>query len=138
MKPIERLALYFKQCNIKFSLVEKSIGIANGYLGKQVKNQSSIGSDILEKICKAYPKLNPTWLLTGNGPQQILEDGTTKNNDAGSNETSLQPIPGTIQKEIELYKLQIESLTTQVDFLRREIKMQNEIIVLLRASNNGQ
>jgi hypothetical protein len=127
MKPIERLALYLRQHKIRYSTAEKEAGIANGYLGKQVRSNASIGSDILEKICTAYPKLNPAWLLTGNGNEEL---------DAAAKDKTIHPLQtessaGT--KQEELYKLQIEGLLAQVNHLKQEIKLQDEIIQMLRS-----
>lgn len=118
MKPIERLGMYFKRNKIMFSTVERAIGLGNGYLSRQIKNQGSIGSDILEKICLTYPKLNTTWLLTGKGEPEITTAATERNiNDV---------------EQVDLYSRQIDNLSEQVELLKQEIKLLKGIIEVQR------
>jgi len=67
MKTIERLKQFIDYKNISLNAFDNSIGASTGYIGKQIKNKASIGTDIVEKILKIYPDLNPEWLLTGRG-----------------------------------------------------------------------
>jgi hypothetical protein len=67
MKLIDRLAAYLLEKDISPYAFEKKIGLANGYLGKQLKVSGSVGSDILEKIANTYTDLNIDWLITGRG-----------------------------------------------------------------------
>lgn len=65
MKAINRLDSYLKKHGISYNAFEKSINASNGYIGKSVKNNSSIGSDVLEKIAEVYPDIDILWLVTG-------------------------------------------------------------------------
>lgn len=67
MKLIERLRIYIEHKGISYNSFDKSIGASNGYIGKQLKNNASIGSDIIEKISETYKDLNIEWLITGSG-----------------------------------------------------------------------
>lgn len=67
MRVIDRLQEYLTRKNISPYIFEKSCGIANGYLSKQMKGKGSIGSEIINKIKEKYKDLNITWLLTGEG-----------------------------------------------------------------------
>lgn len=71
---INRLKLFIDHKGISLNAFDKSINAGNGYTGRQIKNQASIGSDILEKIFSTYPDLNINWLFTGNG-SMTLDDG---------------------------------------------------------------
>lgn len=122
MKPIERLGLYLKQNKIMFSTVEKATGLGNGYLSRQIKNQGSIGSEILEKICLSYPSLNTLWLLTGKGEPEIT-DNANQNSSVGF-------------EQVDLYSRQIENLSEQVELLKQEIKLLKGIIDLQRKKLN--
>jgi transcriptional regulator with XRE-family HTH domain len=129
MKPIERLALFCKLNKIRYSAVERNVGIANGYLSKQVNSKASIGSDILEKICNTYPDLNPAWLLTGRGEPKLI--------DGGSGEPSVYPNESDLLKlvrneHLELYKGQIVNLSAHIELLKREIVLLNNTIDYLR------
>lgn len=73
MKPIERISMYLKFKNITPHSFEKKIHLSNGYFSKQLRNQGSVGSDILIKINEAYIDLDILWILTGRG-QMILDE----------------------------------------------------------------
>ena len=66
-KAIDRLQSYLKAKGVSLNSFDKSIGAANGYIGKQIRNSGSIGSDMVEKIHRIYTDLNLNWLLTGEG-----------------------------------------------------------------------
>lgn len=65
MTTIERLQYYLEYKELSMDSFDFTIGKEHGYIRKQIKNKSAIGSDILECIFLWYPDLNPTWLLTG-------------------------------------------------------------------------
>lgn len=62
---IDRLEVFIKSINLSRRVFEQNIGIANGYIGKQLKSKGAIGSHILKKILIQHPELNITWLITG-------------------------------------------------------------------------
>lgn len=124
MKPIERLAIYCKQYKLHYSSIEDKVDIAKGYLSRQIKNQASIGSDILERIFNAYPAINPTWIFTGKGEPQlkgINVDAMTSNPDIASDDY------------FDIYRQQIESLSGHIELLKKEIVLLNNTISLLRS-----
>lgn len=65
MKTVHRLVEYIKFKNISFNKFDESIGASTGYISRMANNNSSIGSDIIERIVKIYPDLNLIWLITG-------------------------------------------------------------------------
>ena len=67
MKPIERIAIYLEFKSITPHAFEKRIKLSNGYFSKQLRNQGSVGSDILIKIYEHYSDINMLWVLTGEG-----------------------------------------------------------------------
>lgn len=67
MKFIDRLVIYIETKGISLNAFDKSIGTANGYIGKQIKNSASIGADIIEKIVSVYTDLSIEWLISGKG-----------------------------------------------------------------------
>ena len=72
MKIIERLKKYIEYKCISLNAFDKSIGSSNGYIGRQIKNEASIGGDIIEKISCIYTDLSLEWLIAGNG--EMLKD----------------------------------------------------------------
>jgi transcriptional regulator with XRE-family HTH domain len=59
--------------NISINSFAKKVGASNSYFNKLIKNSTTIGSDKLECILKAYPEINPVWLISGKG-KMILDD----------------------------------------------------------------
>lgn len=132
MKPIQRLEWYLKHKKIKFGTLERALELGTGYISKQVKRGGSIGSDILEKICNAYPALNPTWLLTGRGEPELETGAATGNaaaqfaseNQQGISFDRLKMIdnlPITDKEKYELCKLFAEKMILQVNLLEQEL-----------------
>lgn len=78
MKIIERLGEYIHFKGISLNSFDKAIGMSNGYIGKQIKNKASVGSNIIGKISCVYKDLNIEWLITGNG-EMIKQDTETPN-----------------------------------------------------------
>lgn len=70
-KTIQRLVYFIDSKGINFNKLSIEIGVSNSYFSKMVRNNASIGSDILEKILRKFPDLNPSWLLTGSGEMII-------------------------------------------------------------------
>lgn len=71
---LTRLKKYMEAKTISTAAFEKSIGMSNGLLGKQLKKNGTIGSDKLEKILINYPDLSPEWLILGAGPMLKSDD----------------------------------------------------------------
>ena len=67
MRIIDRLQQYIEFRNLSPYAFERACGLANGYLGKQLKGRGRVGSEILEKIHAACRDLNLTWLVSGEG-----------------------------------------------------------------------
>jgi hypothetical protein len=78
VKTVDRLTKYIEVKRFVVAVFERSIGVANGYIGKQRKKKGSIGSDILERIAETYPDLNLIWLITGKGAMITKPPVTTK------------------------------------------------------------
>ena len=70
-KILTRLKEFIDFKGIPIATFEKSIGMSNASLGKQIKKQGAIGTDKLENILKTYPELSPLWLMTGVGDMLI-------------------------------------------------------------------
>jgi len=67
MKVIQRLYQYIEFKQISLNAFDVSIDASNGYIGKQIKNNASIGSEIIQKISETYTDLSIEWLITGTG-----------------------------------------------------------------------
>lgn len=60
----ERLILFIKKKGLSQGRFEKAVGLSNGFVNNISKG---IGADKLQKILCAFPELNQSWLLTGEG-----------------------------------------------------------------------
>lgn len=52
---------------INIAKLEILLGVYQGSLRKQIKNERPIGSDKLEQIAELYPDLDLNWLIRGEG-----------------------------------------------------------------------
>ncbi|ADV51413.1 hypothetical protein I2486_20490 [Cellulophaga sp. E16_2] len=66
-KTVDRLMQFIKNAGMSARQFDLSIGASNGYTLRMLKNNASIGSDVIENIVATYPKLNLVWLITGEG-----------------------------------------------------------------------
>lgn len=138
MKPIERLAAYFSEKNIKLGAVEREIGLANGYLGKQIRSRASIGSDILERIFAAFPDLSADWVLTGRKKEPAVVPAVGQSAIPGI----ITPLPAEPDlpenKLLEYYRLLTKGQQAQLALLQQEVQVLKEMIALLNNNRNGQ
>lgn len=91
MKTIQRLKKYIDYKGISLNAFDSKIDSSNGYIGKQIKNNASIGSDIIEKIICTYDDLNPLWLINGEG--NMLRVESNKLDMKSTSEKSIPLIP---------------------------------------------
>ena len=66
-KAIHRIDEFRELKNLSVNKLESLLGTSNGYLGKQIKSEGSVGSDILERLFSEFPDFNPEYILTGKG-----------------------------------------------------------------------
>lgn len=67
MKAIHRIREIIDHYNLSVSAFEKSIGMSNNSIQIALKREASVKDEVLNKILKAYPGVDPLWLLTGEG-----------------------------------------------------------------------
>ena len=120
MKPIERISMYLKYRSITPHSFEKKILLSNGYFSKQLKNQGSVGSDILIKIHTQYIELDILWVLTGEG--QMIQEQLARQHD------TMQVDEFTMKYESENRKL--KTLESDVENLHVVLKDKEKIISL--------
>ena len=70
-KTINRIVEFVSHMGMSVRQFDISIGAANGYTLRMEKNNASVGSDVIERIVKTYPRLNLVWLITGKGQMFI-------------------------------------------------------------------
>ena len=114
MRLIERLNRYLELRGITPHAFEQACGLANGYLGKQLKGKGSVGSDILEKIANQYPDLNLAWLITGKGKMTVKISREKENESGGLELKDAEAVYNAHDKIIEVLKEQIAALSTSM------------------------
>jgi hypothetical protein len=72
-KTINRIIHFISEMGMSARQFDLSIGTANGYILRMEKNNASVGSDVIERIAKKYPKINLVWLITGEGEMFVTE-----------------------------------------------------------------
>ena len=90
----ERMLEFIESMNLSKKEFETASGLSNGYLNNCKGN---VGAAKLEGILTAYPQLNRTWLLTGEG-EMLITDTTPLN------------VEASIIKEDETVEVDIERL----------------------------
>lgn len=76
----ERILLFIKRIGISQKKFEETAGLSNGYVNNV---KASPSAKILQKIFCAYPDLNKTWLLTGEGSMLTADAAVEASTDAG-------------------------------------------------------
>lgn len=66
-KIITRISKYSDIQGVNFNQIAQKIGVSNSYFSKMVKNNGSLGEDIIRKFLLFYDDVSPEWLLTGRG-----------------------------------------------------------------------
>lgn len=74
----QRLSLFIKHKGISQRSFERNVGVSNGFVNNILR---TIGADKLQKILYAYPEINQTWLLTGEGPMLNEDSDSTPETD---------------------------------------------------------
>ena len=128
----ERIMEFIRYEKIPVYRFEKSCGISNGYIRSVNKTP---GSDKISKILSAYPRLNPNWLLTGEGSMLVEGDGNEHsignitdnkmsgvNSEIGSRSVSFNNIDKSGTEEM---------LIMQINLLMNQIAQQEKIIASL-------
>ncbi|MDB2606705.1 hypothetical protein N9Y48_02875 [Zobellia sp.] len=77
MKPIERISILISYYRTNISAFEKECGLSNNSIGSAIRRNTSIKDETLNRVLIAYPKVNPEWLLTGEG--EMLRGENKKN-----------------------------------------------------------
>ncbi len=68
MTAAERTKHFLDHIGLTEREFNRRTGFSNGLLSGAVKKGRALGSDKLESILRAFPELDPEWLLTGEGP----------------------------------------------------------------------
>lgn len=103
----DRILAYINYLQISVSEFERNSGLSNGYI-KNFKGQ--LGVEKLENILKAYPELNYSWLVRGEG--EMLKPGVQQIS-YGDMSPNLNGKGNSVNFVTEDLKLFIEELSAQ-------------------------
>jgi hypothetical protein len=117
MKIINRLADYIEYKGISLNSFDKAIGTANGYIGKQIKNNASIGVDIIEKIICVYSDLSVEWLITGK--KEMIKGYAQIDKTSPGVEEGKPPNNESYEANKEIIRTQRETIETQRKYICR-------------------
>lgn len=124
MKVINRLNKYLEVKGISAYAFERTCGVANGYIGKQLRVGGSVGSDILEKVGQEYRDLSLVWLITGEG-KMLIKPVHKKARDLEAEYQEMQEEESIYQvrdRLIKVLKEQLEVLSATLPGKRRRRK----------------
>lgn len=82
----DRIALIIKEEGISIRAFEQHIGCSNGVISKCINKGTDISSLWVSKIIETFPKIDPKWLLTGEGA--MLQK--TENNNAPTSKHTVE------------------------------------------------
>lgn len=122
MNIIDRVMLFIESENIPVSAFEKKAGLDNGYISKIKRSPSQ---EKCEDILSAFPKLNPSWLLRGEG-EMLRSD---KSNTDTLKNAKQENTPSKILEELrENYLVKEERLLAIIESQQEVIKNQSELM----------
>lgn len=75
-KIIHRIDQIRKHYGLSYNAFDNLFGFSNGYIGGQIRNEKTVGSDVIEKISCYFTDINLKWFLTGEG--EMIEINTLK------------------------------------------------------------
>ncbi len=82
----DRIALIIKEEGISIRAFEQHIGCSNGVISKCINKGTDISSLWVSKIIETFPKIDPKWLLTGEGT--MLSPSSATSNSITSSKSS--------------------------------------------------
>lgn len=122
-KTIQRLQEYITDIGISFNKLSLDLGISNSYFSKMVRNNGSIGSDILENILRIFPNLSADWLLTGRGNKNRNDlSNHIAICDASKKDLALSPEESILYKMYQQEKAEKEAKIEEIGALKERIR----------------
>ncbi len=117
----ERLEQILKHFKINQKQLSKLADLSENTISNAKKGKNIPNIDFFNNIGKVFTTLNPKWLYMGEGPMiaEIQEDQTSKNNEI-----------------LDEMKDRVISMEREVNMLRSQIRDKEEIILLLKKSQD--
>lgn len=121
-----RIAQIIRAEKLSNNAFAKSIGKTSSTINQIVAGRNKPGFEILDAICDAYPNLNPTWLLRGEGEmwkgkaQEQVKDENYLQEYLSKLEDQFKRVLSQLEKKDH----QLESKDHQIQNLQEMLKMQ--------------
>lgn len=137
MRLIERLYEYLNYNHVSAYAFEHACGLANGYLGKQLKGKGSVGSDILMRIKENYIDLSLVWLITGKGNMLLSPPKTNGGGIPAGYELSEEQrvffssndeVIRLLQKQVQWFQTAISDKEKIIAMQQEQIRQNNRVV----------
>lgn len=127
-KLISRLVQVLRYKKVSISQADTLLDVGNGYIGKQLKKNGSVNSDIVELFLKTYSDVNAEWLLTGKGD---MIKGTAQLEEEGSNLTEEQKLKRSNERLEEMLHINMQNTKKLMEYKDKQIaELENEIVAI--------
>ncbi|MDB5268020.1 MAG: hypothetical protein JWP58_1060 [Hymenobacter sp.] len=142
----QRIKFIMDAHDLSIRKIARTLDVSDTNIRNYIARDSKPSSDVLEKILRSFPQVNPAWLLTGEGEPLFsktpdsgeLSTTSTKNNSGNSigiNHGKASQQQGTSPSPTEAALLQkIEYLEAQLVMKDQVIASKQESIDLLKAA----
>lgn len=107
----QRILAFIKEKSIGQKKFEETVGLSNGYVNNL---KASPSSNVLQKIFSAYPDLNKSWLLTGEGSMLSASESDSI---SASSSTDISAVLNKAMDEIAAQRRITEKSQQQIDRL---------------------
>lgn len=117
-----RLDLFMRHKGLNDNRITVQTKIAVGTLGKQRRSGKGLSYDSIVKILRTYPELNPSWFILGEGEMLLKEDEIV------TSFTTLQELAAKQENVIKKQQEKIDLLISQIDYMRTQISINQELL----------
>lgn len=118
----ERLKKFIDYTGLPVYKFELKCGLAKGYVSAM---RRGLGRKSLDKISEHYSELNTVWLITGEGEMLKPASGS------GTSQPSTPPVSK--YNIHDNHNVNVETMQTEIEFLRHQIEVKDELIKQLQA-----
>lgn len=107
----QRLKIFFDSQGLSNSMVAKATDISEPSISRTLSGKSEPHKSSLKKIMDAYPQLNESWLISGQG--EMLQDRTTKIDWREEAFTAVKEENSFLKKQLELLSNVVNTMLKQ-------------------------